>query len=323
MKLCHGASVMLLTLGVTGTFSNLISIQPRVPVNPQHTDQEWEDIFNAQTIVPERCVGCTPGTIPQSALAGQVREVTDGQGSRIIRGRNARSGQFPWQGHAIMDGGYFCGCSIISESWVLTAAHCVDGYDNFHIRMGSLFARRFDSNRLVRNSRTAIKHENYNPARTENDVAVINLPTSISWRDDVRPILLPSASQAANTFEGADCHLSGWGRFGITTVSLGISDLLQHVELVAISNRECSRTFGSYIRSTNLCTRGFSGTFPVGACGGDSGGALATLIGNRYVQIGIVSFGARSCIGRSPSVYARVTAFCEWISDKTGVQLKD
>ena len=48
---------------------------------------------------------------------------------RIINGENATLGQFPWQVGLYLgfdDTVWFCGGSIISENWILTAAHCLD-----------------------------------------------------------------------------------------------------------------------------------------------------------------------------------------------------
>ena len=48
--------------------------------------------------------------------------------SRIVGGDFARQNQFPHQVAVIYKGSLRCGGSIISESWVLTAAHCLTGY---------------------------------------------------------------------------------------------------------------------------------------------------------------------------------------------------
>ena len=48
-------------------------------------------------------------------------------GPRIINGEQAAEGQFPWQVGLNVNDFWFCGGSIISEEWILTAGHCVDG----------------------------------------------------------------------------------------------------------------------------------------------------------------------------------------------------
>jgi hypothetical protein len=49
------------------------------------------------------------------------------QAPKIVNGFPATTGQFPHQGALLIDGGTFCGCSLLSEIWVLTAAHCAQG----------------------------------------------------------------------------------------------------------------------------------------------------------------------------------------------------
>jgi len=46
------------------------------------------------------------------------------QAPKIVNGYPAVEGQFPHQAAIIIDGSNFCGGSLLSEIWVLTAAHC-------------------------------------------------------------------------------------------------------------------------------------------------------------------------------------------------------
>ena len=48
---------------------------------------------------------------------------------RIIGGEEAENHEFPWAVALLEGGWHVCGGSVISDRYVLTAAHCVYGYD--------------------------------------------------------------------------------------------------------------------------------------------------------------------------------------------------
>jgi secreted trypsin-like serine protease len=56
--------------------------------------------------------------------AGKVDIPLDDVNQRITGGYPAAPCQFPWQVALLIDNTYFCGGSLISSQWVLTAAHC-------------------------------------------------------------------------------------------------------------------------------------------------------------------------------------------------------
>ncbi|KAI8432281.1 hypothetical protein MSG28_004708 [Choristoneura fumiferana] len=203
-----------------------------------------------------------------------------------------------------------CGGTVISDTRVLTAAHCyTDGASTAQamtVVLGSslLFSggTRFETMDFVLNP-------GYNPNIAANDLAVIRTPR-ITFSIFIQPVALPSGSEINMDFVGFQATVSGYGvtRHGD---SIGLLQGLTSVTVPVMRNNECSAIYGNFIQNHHLCTNGAGGR---GACGGDTGGPLVVTNNWRRILIGVSSFVAQDgCHIGLPSGYSRVTAFLSWI----------
>jgi secreted trypsin-like serine protease len=232
----------------------------------------------------------------------------------IVGGEEARSNEFPWQVslRRKATNGHFCGGSIISNRWILTAAHCVDGEDPTRL---AVVVGDHTRNAAVNPSRVTLDvtkivvNENYGPALSRNDIALLQTTQTIAFNENVAPVCAPD-SALDYAYYKSQC--SGWG----TLVSGGACcpQTLQYVTLNVTTNTFCDAVYSTRITDDMVCASDNVGGTQRDSCQGDSGGPLTIKEADgTFRLVGIVSWGI-GCASGYPGVYARVPYFNDWVT---------
>ncbi|XP_033752445.1 deleted in malignant brain tumors 1 protein-like isoform X2 [Pecten maximus] len=280
--------------------------------------------------------GCGKRPLEAIINARKKRETDDGYTERvlgqpprvekIIGGNTADYGMFPWQvGVRLINyvdswdntkyHQHWCGATIVSEYWVLSAAHCFDGKtkSDFLLRVGDLNNKSPDDNEAEFEVETLLNHESYNDVTYNNDIALLKVKAKnghgIVFNDFIQPACLPTSNTEYTA--GKRCHISGWGK-----TELGTPHMLKQAVAPLISQAMCRRLYSkSQITDAMLCAGLVAGG--VDTCQGDSGGPLVCEESTGvYTLYGATSWGAGCGEANAPGVYTHIKNFLPWIRDK-------
>ncbi|MFI7019117.1 trypsin-like serine protease [Streptomyces sp. NPDC050164] len=209
------------------------------------------------------------------------------------------------------DIGFFCGGAVVAPTKILTAAHCVKGYNwnaNGAIVTGTSQLPSADGSDLHGGTVTGVwrqwNHPSYNATTIDNDIAVLTLPVPVK----ATPIRMTTSGDTTSYKAGTSAKVYGWGRTSST--SDAISETLKTATLPVQSDTTCAGYYGGdFVKGHMVCagepaTGSDAGT--VSACNGDSGGPL--VVNNRIV--GVVSWGVTDCVAKSAySVFSKVSSY--------------
>lgn len=240
----------------------------------------------------------------------------------IVGGNVTKPGEFPhmaaigWRlGGEIS---FNCGGSLISNQFLLTAAHCyveIDGQFPSMVRLGDQnLVRQDDGAKPIDvDIERFIRHPSFKRNQgLYNDIALIKLIETVQFTNFIRPACLYDQLQV----NAEQAIATG---FGLTEDHGDKSDELLKVSLNIYSNDQCSKDYANSrqlrqgIMQSQMCVGYTAGGRDT--CQGDSGGPLQiTKQENHCVFyiIGITSFG-QTCGSPVPAIYSRVAAFLDWI----------
>ncbi|KAM8708114.1 hypothetical protein ACLKA7_015134 [Drosophila subpalustris] len=237
--------------------------------------------------------------------------ITTRQFPRITGGRPAEPDEWPWMAALLREGHSYvwCGGVLITDRHVLTAAHCLENVEKneIFVRLGEYNTHQLNETR-ARDFRigSMVLHVDYDSNTYENDIALIRIERPTLFNSYIWPICMPPVNE---DWTGRGGIVMGWGT---QTFNGAHSKILMETKLPVWKQSDCEASMVERIPKTTICAG-----LPEGgqdSCQGDSGGPLVVQLPNqRWVTIGIVSWGIRCGEPGRPGVYTRVDRYLDWI----------
>jgi len=277
-------------------FGRIFSVEIRAhAVGPFHRSAKaestpYEDAKSDQVILSTKDL-----TSSSKTLSAKTNATPD---PKIIGGRDAKPGKYPW-----MVNGAGCGGTLVWYDIVLTAAHCYGYLNNPRLRgvlVGNTQRGTLDAGAEKRSVIIQIPHPQYDDRTHQWDfmIAVLDSPVT---SPQIQPIQLNNDSSVPASNE----KVVALG-FGRTKEDGPIPKTLQQVKMFSVSAGKCRKTYRNHLfPETMVCAYR---AHMKGVCNGDSGGPLLY----KGKQVGIVSWGLETC-AKDPAVFTRVSAGYDWI----------
>jgi hypothetical protein len=237
----------------------------------------------------------------------------------VISGTAVQIGESPFLGR-LSNNEKDCDAFLITPEWALTAAHCLPAKQPtfFFAQFGSVSIYSSTLTTQRRSVIEAIPYPDYDEAQLDGDLALVRFSSPFTLNEFVNVVaLITHGEETQLESAGRAALVVGWGK---TSLNSGQSTRLLKGATEITDRAECERLYGGIIAITGkmLCSQPVKAGFST-PCQGDSGGPLLTRDRlNRWKAIGVVSFSIDCSVGNYPSVYARVSAFLDFIKQHVG-----
>ncbi|GFR00184.1 ovochymase-1 [Trichonephila clavata] len=286
--------------------------------NCYHQDKRCDDVDDCGDGTDEEDCGKTVAKLSEECGKPPIKPDTIyGGPDRIVGGEPAVPNSWPWQvsiqrGH-IEPNGHFCGGTLISPQWVVSAAHCFANNplpSSVRLVFGSHNKYQVTKYQQARVAEKIISYpdlegDELRKGTIHHDITLIKLNAPVTYNDGVQPACLPHLGWEARP--GWECYATGWGE----TRGSGHSDVLKQVRQVILDKENCTHN-----EETQICVEK---TFN-SPCHGDSGGPLVCRLAGQWYVLGATSFGTATnfmsglcAMPNSKVVFSKVADKGDWI----------
>uniref|UniRef100_A0A8C4DTL6 Coagulation factor VII n=1 Tax=Dicentrarchus labrax TaxID=13489 RepID=A0A8C4DTL6_DICLA len=239
---------------------------------------------------------------------GEDRGQEEGK-TRIVGGVLERRGGSPWQVLVHRSDGYgFCGGTLVSDRWVVSAAHCCEETAD-HVTIGDLDKQRPDPGEQLIKVQKVFIHPHFHSFTFDSDIALLYLARPVVRGPTAVPACLPDPHLSKYLLQvGNRGVVTGWG----VTHYLGKSSrFLRKVTLPVVSYKDCTASTEQVITDNMFCA-GYLDV-SVDACSGDSGGPFVVNYRGTWFLSGVVSWGEKCAAKGKYGVYTHLGNFLNWI----------
>jgi len=281
----------------------------------------WCHMINVYSYCKKTCGRCNGGTRPTNAPPRTYRPpvpATCGkstvQQGKIVEGVNAQKGAWPWIASLQKNNGHFCGATLLTPKWVVTASHCVETItrntmSSWTIKLGAhnhgsdmTRGGHLQAMRIKR----VIMHPSYSKTSLTADMAMIELHDPAKLDNHVTTACLPQRGVYPPI--GKKCFIAGWGSIQHPGRP---HHTLQQAQLPVVDSTKCK-----YNAEVVCVGKGFgsqsNGRQHSNACRGDSGGPLVCQQSDgRWVLEGVASYVYEYC--KYYTGYSPVNKYLDWI----------
>ncbi len=268
-------------------------------------------------LVAAPALGAEDDAFPQVKIVGGAEADSP---VRIVGGTEVDPpGKYDFMGALVWSGSVSlrCGAALLSNSWLITAAHCYGGalgVDDLEVIVGRHDLGTAAGQRI--GIAEVVVHPGFDDVTLENDIALLRLASPATAG---APIPWARESDAAAFDAGTIATVAGWGQTeGQPPGTPAFPDELRETDVPIQSEADCRASYGSeFFAEVMLCAG-----FPSGgrdSCQGDSGGPMFVWDGGGYLHIGVTSWGEGCGDPGFPGVYTRTASYAGWISEVTGL----